>query len=94
MDVRIYTIFDKVAEEAGPFFTAKNDGVAGRQFRQLMASNGVERPEEFKLLFLGSFDSSSCKATFEVAPVEIFLSQEKINERKLVLVPNTMNGGD
>ena len=30
---RLYTVRDLVAEENGPIFTAKNDGVALRQFR-------------------------------------------------------------
>ena len=37
MKVNIYTIYDKVSEECGPVFQAKNDVVAHRAFKHLIS---------------------------------------------------------
>ena len=50
MITNIYTIRDKVAEEVGPLFQAKNDAVAIRQFKQLVKDS--ENPEEYELFVL------------------------------------------
>lgn len=53
---RLYTIRDLVAEENGPIFTAKNDGVALRQFRDVL--NTIQNdPEEYKLYCVGSWNT-------------------------------------
>lgn len=57
MITRIYTIRDKVAEEVGPLFQAKNDAVAIRQFKQLVKDS--ENPEEYELLCLGDFNDQT-----------------------------------
>lgn len=54
---RLYTIRDLVAEENGPIFTAKNDGVALRQFREILTSIQND-PEEYKLFCIGTWDSN------------------------------------
>lgn len=58
MKNRLYVIFDRVAEESGPIFEAKNDGVAYRMYEKYMDGKDVER-EEFKLLKVGTFDHDS-----------------------------------
>lgn len=61
---RVYSIRDKVARECGPLFVAKNDGVALRQFRNLLKTDGV-RPDDFELLLLGMFDTDgSCLTSY------------------------------
>ena len=57
MITNIYTIRDKVAEEVGPLFQAKNDAVAIRQFKQLIKDS--ENPEEYELLCLGDFNDQT-----------------------------------
>lgn len=52
----IYTVFDKVAEEYGPLFEAKNDGVALRQFKQLLNTVVVENRDDYVLYSCGTFD--------------------------------------
>ena len=54
---RLYTIRDTVAEENGPIFTAKNDGVALRQFKEILTSIQND-PEEYKLFCIGTWDSN------------------------------------
>lgn len=100
MKVRMYTVYDKVAEEAGPLFTAKNDGVAARNFRNLLEQNQVQEKEEFKLLYMGEFDTSSCKATFWIQPKEVIVALHRdammraLDNPPMHLVPDTLNGGD
>lgn len=56
MKAVIYTVFDKVADEYGPLFEAKNNNVALRQFRQLIATVVVENRDDYVLYSCGTFD--------------------------------------
>lgn len=67
--MRIYTIYDRVAEEAGPIFSAGNDGVALREFNQLIAETFDK--SDYKLLYLADFEPKECKLTVQVTPVEV-----------------------
>lgn len=54
----IYTIYDKVAQEAGPLFLAKNDEVALRMVNnspELKAMNLAD----FELYLIGTYDSEA-----------------------------------
>lgn len=67
MHSRIYTIYDKVAEQSGPVFQAPNDATALRQFRHLLAQPGIV-PDDFQLWCIGEFedypiDGEVCKLT-------------------------------
>ena len=57
MKVNIYTIYDKVACEAGPIFQAKNDGVALRCFMSLMKETPNVDPSDYDVYCLGEFDT-------------------------------------
>ena len=59
MKVNIYTIYDKVACEAGPIFQAKNDGVAFRCFMSLINETPVSNPTDYDVYCLGEFDTDS-----------------------------------
>jgi len=55
--MRLYTLYDTIAEEAGPIFEARNDNIARRIYTTM---NKDSLPpgatlEDFKLLKLGSF---------------------------------------
>jgi hypothetical protein len=52
----LYTVYDKVAEEAGPVFQAKNDGVALRNFQGILQSQHLN-PDDYKLIYLADYDS-------------------------------------
>ena len=56
----LYTIMDRVAEESGPVFSARNQGVAVRQFNRLVAGDGLD-PSDFLLIAVGGFDSRKCE---------------------------------
>lgn len=55
MTKRIYVVFDRIAEESGPIFEAKNDAVALRQFRRMQQEHPVDW-SEFDLYCLGEVD--------------------------------------
>lgn len=73
MTYRVYAIFDRVAAECtGPqvIFSAKNDGIAQRIFR-----NGLKgvRHDEFQMFLVGTFDDEKVRldglAKPELVPV-------------------------
>lgn len=61
MKTNLYVVYDRVAEESGPVFEAKNDGVALRRFSMLMQENSSKGliPEDFRLLKVGEIDHST-----------------------------------
>ena len=42
--MNLYVIYDRVAQESGPVFEAKNDGIAVRQMRNLLSENPASSP--------------------------------------------------
>ncbi|WNK15119.1 MAG: nonstructural protein [Microvirus sp.] len=54
MKLGVYAIFDRLAEESGPLFTAKNDAVAVRSFRIATAES---KAEEHMLYIVGEYDT-------------------------------------
>ena len=62
MKVNIYTIYDKVACEAGPIFQAKNDKVACRACDSMISEACGNFVSDYQLWCLGSFDTE--KRTF------------------------------
>lgn len=72
--MRMYVVYDSLAEEAGPIFTAPNDKVAHRQFKNVLDKVLVK--EEYKLFFLGEFDPHGMGIA-AVEPTEILSNEEK-----------------
>jgi len=70
----LYTLYDKVAEEAGPLFQAKNDQVAARQSLSILAQ--VYDPNDFDLLKVGEFSTSGQIEIFGHAPVVVVLPRK------------------
>ena len=70
----IYAVFDKVAEEFGPPFVAKNDGIALRQFedfrRERLPPHIVG---DFSLYRLADWDNALAIHTLREAPEEVSL---------------------
>ena len=58
MNSEIFTIYDKVAQEAGPLFQAKNLYVAMRCVKEMIKDNNINL-SEYDLVRLGTFDSES-----------------------------------
>lgn len=81
--MKLYTIYDKVAEMAGPVFCAENDGVASRQYRRLMKSEGAF-PGDYKLLRLGEYDEKNAHIVADYVAEEVLvLSEEEKGQLKL-----------
>ena len=57
MTYNIYTIYDKVSEECGPVFQAKNDLVAVRMFKSMVNDNPNIPVDEYEVYCLGEFDT-------------------------------------
>jgi hypothetical protein len=74
----LYVIYDVLAEECGPIFEAKNDAVAARQYRNVMASRKAGDQAEYQLHCVGDIDElqmaiTPCRPSrrVEVNPVEV-----------------------
>lgn len=80
----LYTVYDRVAEEAGPCFLAVNDGVAMRNFRALLAQSQVVAEDEYQLYKLGSYDSKTMQIQAH-APLKILVPHvvEDMTEMRL-----------
>lgn len=59
MESRVYTVLDRVAEDGGPPWLAKNDGVAVRQFYKLLERTDPHNLSDYLLVCLGVYESSS-----------------------------------
>lgn len=68
----LYTVYDRVAEEAGPCFLAVNDGVAVRAYRNLVKQEGVVSEDEYILYRVGSYESKSMEVKGE-DPVRVIV---------------------
>lgn len=53
--MHLYVVHDRLAEESGPVFTAKNDDVARRMYQQLIANEKVS-PEEYVLIHIAQYN--------------------------------------
>lgn len=76
--MRVYMIFDRLAEEAGPVFEQKNDAVALRAYRKMLKSQG-ESPDEYQLLWIGTIDHRTVKCVINDSPVEVVSGAEVPN---------------
>lgn len=54
----IYTVYDRVAAEAGPPYMAKNDGIALRNMNIYLMK--IENKEDYELRKLCDFDTETC----------------------------------
>jgi hypothetical protein len=69
MTMHVYVVFDRLANESGPLFEAKNDAVARRNYDRLVSQAG--RPDEYQLLRLGIIDHDNQKLEVYEIPVEV-----------------------
>jgi hypothetical protein len=76
MKVNLYVVYDKIAGECGPVFEAKNDAVALRQYRHLVASNPGFVQDDFELMQVGTMD----KETAVIEPGQLLLKLDSISE--------------
>lgn len=77
MPNKIYTIFDRVAEQAGPLFEAPNDGVAMRAFRNTLERTPSYQLGDYRLYRLGTFDPEAMKMEIYGSIDEVMISKEE-----------------
>lgn len=58
MTVKMYTVFDRVSNEAGPVQLCKNDAVASRMFVGMMKKDTIN-PSDYLLHCIGTFDTET-----------------------------------
>lgn len=58
MITKIYVIYDRVAQEAGPLVCLKNDDLAKRMYAQSLVD---QRSTDFDLYLLGEYDTERMK---------------------------------
>lgn len=70
--MRVYVIYDKLAQQAGNIFEAINDAVAQRSFLGMCNQPNVDR-NEYQLIHLGEFNKDTLKFTvvdnIDITPV-------------------------
>lgn len=67
--VSLYCIYDRVAEESGPVFEAKNDGVAMRKFQMFMEDKPFA--EDYQLNCIGEYDHETGCVEGSLIPREV-----------------------
>lgn len=78
MKLRVYTVFDRVAEEAGPLYCAVNDAVAARMYRHLIAETGSADPKDFYLLYVGDYDTKEVQIVGEPEGIQVNVDIGKV----------------
>lgn len=68
MIYNVYTVYDNVAEEAGPPFTAVNDGIARRMFKNMNIPESLK--SDYKLVRIGFYDSKDMQLAID-EPYEV-----------------------
>ena len=63
MVFNVYVIYDKVAEEAGPPFTAVNDGIAQRMFAQMNIPLSLRN--DYEIVRIAYYDSKDMQITLD-----------------------------
>lgn len=65
--MNLYVIYDRVAQEGGPIFEAKNDNVAFRMVQEYLA----KAPNDYMVLHVGSLSHDPVKLVGLNSPREI-----------------------
>ena len=72
---RLYSIYDKVAEDYGPVYEAVNDAVAVRAYVRLMQQQGAVNMGDYDLVCVGEIDfaapSGAPKLVYELRKIDV-----------------------
>jgi len=82
MKMKLYVVYDKVAEESGPIFQAKNHKVAMRQYNHLIEKEALVK-EDYCLICVGNWDSENAMIKAEHYVVETYGSMEVEDEQDI-----------
>ena len=70
--IRLYTIYDRVAEDSCQPFAAVNDGVAARSLKKLLEDVPPVDREEYRLYFIGYWNPKTMVIDQSGDPEEVF----------------------
>lgn len=81
--MRIYTVYDKIAEESGPLFIQKSDSTARRAFRSMIKDEKLRR-EEYELRYLGDYDTEKSVIQARKTPytIDLIYEEEEVKNEK------------
>lgn len=73
MTVKMYTVFDRISQEAGPIQLCKNDAVASRMFVGMMQKDTINS-SDYLLHCVGTFDTETMDVVkdFYVVPLDAY----------------------
>lgn len=76
MIYNLYTIYDRIAQDSGPIFQAKNHGIALRQFENFLSQEIKEdkkflKRTDFVLEHVSTYDSERRKFQLLESPEEV-----------------------
>lgn len=54
--MKLFSVYDRKAQEFGLLFEAKNEDVAIRQFKNMLANDRLYPPEDYNLYSFGEFN--------------------------------------
>lgn len=74
----LYVIYDRTAEESGPVFEAKNDGIALRNVHLMLKDKPFQ--EDYVLLCVGSIDHDTSVIAGTMEPREVVASVSMVDE--------------
>ena len=85
--MRLYVIYDQVAQEGGPIFQAINDGVARRSYKAFLAQSQVE-PNEYKLICVGVYNAETMHIDSFDVPLDVTKGLDEPKQMPLAEVVN------
>lgn len=72
LKTRLYTIYDKTAQQSLQIFEARNDQHAQRSFQTALANEPYG--EDFELLYIGEYDHDAAEIDPQIPPENIPVS--------------------
>jgi len=78
MQLRVYALYDRVAEEAGPLYCAVNDAVAVRMYKHLIAETSSADPKDFCLIYVGNYDTKEVRVEGEPEGIQVDVNINKM----------------
>lgn len=84
--MKLFSVYDRKAEEFGPLFEAKNEDVAIRQFKNMLSSERMLSPEDYSLYCFGEFDREKGQILHDMegeTRVLVFTGENFVESKKI-----------
>ena len=80
--LNLYVVYDKIAQESGPVYTAKNDVVAQRMYQGLINDTGIN-PADYQLLHVAAYDNGALSATLPSVIPDVYEVVLEVNNESI-----------